>query len=256
MGFIRSLRSAISFTLLALVLSTHVLADKITVATSEYAPFTTSDGKHGGFVNRVIAEAFKRKGVEVEFKYLPWKRAVEMSTDGTYVGLSFSFENEERAKNFYFSNPLSEHKELLFHLKSTKVPEWDKITDLKDFKFAATRGYTYTKEFWSAAQSGALTVQETANDEQNFKKLAGSRVDLFPMDEITGWNLLATKLPTIKDTLTTDSKPIRVTKGFLCISKQAKNGEELIKLFNAGLDEMTADGTYNQYFNDLMSGEF
>jgi len=250
---VRRVVTACVMTMLAL---STVSAESIRVATTEYAPFTSEDSQFSGFVNRVIEEAFKREGVSVEFVYLPWKRAVEQAANGDYGALSFSFENEQRAKRFYFSDALSDHKELFFHLKSLEVPDWQTLEDLAEFSFGATRGYTYTEEFWEAARNETINVSVATSDEQNIRKLSAGRIDLFPMDEITGWNLINTNYPDLEDELTTHSKPLRSTNGFLCVSKQIENGMELITRFNAGLAEMKSDGTYDRYFDDLREGKY
>ncbi|WP_083938199.1 substrate-binding periplasmic protein [Algicola sagamiensis] len=238
------------------MLSMQVNAETIKISASEYAPFTTAKANHGGFVNRVIKEAFKRKGVTVEFVYYPWKRALEDGRAGKVAGVSFSFTNPERKKDFVFSDKVSDHREVLFHKKGKVIPEWANIEDLGAFKFGATRGYTYTKEFWAAAKAGKIKVSETPSDEQSFKKLAAGRIDLFPMDEITGWDLLKNKLSTIKETLTTHGKPLRSTTGHLILSKKAGNHADLLKKFNEGLAEIRKDGTYKKFEDDLFAGNF
>ena len=53
------------------------------------------------------------------------------------------------------------------------------LDDLKDYKFGATRGYTYTKEFWQAIESKRLKVDVTDNDMQNFKNFSLAELILF-----------------------------------------------------------------------------
>ena len=237
------------------LLACHSLAiDKVTVATTEYSPFTDSAAIHGGFVNRVIREAFARKGIAVEFKYLPWKRAVVMSTEAKYDALSFTFENAERELDFFFSDQLSDHSEVFFIKKGTNIPDWENLSDLSEYDFGATRAYTYTDEFSSLVKMGTLKATEVPDDLTNFKKLAAGRIDIFPMDEITGWSIVNKELPTLKHTLETLEKPLRATKGFLCFPRKAAQSEALLKIFNEGLETIKDDGTYQRFYNELLSG--
>lgn len=231
-------------------------AETITIATGEYSPFTVQDSKYGGFVNRVIKEAFSRQGVTVEFSYLPWKRALEETRSGKLAASSFWFFDQEREKEFIHSAPISEHRELLFHLSSISLPEWQNITDLSKFTFGATRGYTYTTEFWEGAKSGKLNVSEIVSDEQNFQKLIAGRVDVFPVDEVTGWQLINSKFPVAKEKIKTHTKPLRVTEGHLIFPKKNTDSMALVEKFNTALAEMRADGTYDKYFQELFAGEF
>ncbi|MGI0117603.1 substrate-binding periplasmic protein [Zooshikella sp. RANM57] len=230
-------------------------AEKLTIVATEYEPFTSSKAKYDGFVNRVIKSAFERKGYDVEFKYRPWKRALIEGHD-KFDGVSFSFTNKEREKEYLFSVPISEHREVLFHLKKTNIPEWNTLKDLKDFKFGLTRGYTYTDELWDLVNKKIINSDIIASDSSNFKKLAAGKIDIFPMDEITGWRVISSELPVAKDTLTIHSKPLRSTTGHLIISKKHKKSAELIKLFNEGVKELKESKTYDNYLNDLYKGIF
>jgi len=233
-----------------------VRAETIRIATTEYPPVTAEKSDHGGFVNRVIQEALSRQGYDVSFKYLPWKRALETGKKCKYDGVSFSFENAERAQDFAFSAVLSEHREVFFLNKSTQQPKWNALADLKGYKIGATRGYTYTEEFWQATEAKTLDIHLTSSDEQNFKKLGAKRIDLFPMDEITGWNLVNASLPVLKDALTTAEKPLRTTTGHLIFSKSCKMHPQHLEAFNAGLQTMKNDGTYNRFLDELFAGKF
>ncbi|RDH44526.1 substrate-binding periplasmic protein [Zooshikella ganghwensis] len=230
-------------------------AEKLTIVATEYEPFTSSKAKHDGFVNRVIKAAFEKKGYDVEFKYRPWKRALIEGHD-KFDGVSFSFTNKEREKEYLFSVPISEHREVLFHLKKTNIPDWKTLEELKDFKFALTRGYTYTDELWDLVDKKVINSDIIASDISNFKKLAAGKVDIFPMDEITGWRIVSSELPVAKDTLTIHNKPLRSTTGHLIISKKHKKSAELIKVFNEGVKELKGSKVYDDFLSNLYKGIF
>ena len=90
----------------------------IPVATLEYQPWTGKNLKFNGFVNHVIAEAFKGRGYAVRFTYLPSKRGITETKNGNYPALSYVYFSKDREKEFYLSDPISEEKIVFFHLKS------------------------------------------------------------------------------------------------------------------------------------------
>ena len=235
--------------------SMPVAADPpIVIATGEYVPWTTERSTHGGFVNRVIREAFSRKGISVEFRYLPWKRVYEESRAGNYQATSFWFDAGEYHEDFLFSQPISQHRELLFHLASKPLPQWKTIADLSAFSFGATRGYTYTQEFWSAIESGRIKAEVASNDESNLRKLLAGRIDVFPLDEVTAWRMLSDsrKFPAWnKDLLRADPVPLHETTGHLLFPIKGPQSMRLQHLFDAGLAEMKKDGTFNHYKDDM-----
>jgi polar amino acid transport system substrate-binding protein len=236
-----------------------VRAETVAIATGELPPWTSESAKYGGFVNRVIKAAFARKGLDVKFTYMPWKRAETETKVGRYDASAFWFASRASERDFVLSAPISNHKEVFFHLKSTPFPHWETLSDLRGLKLGATLGYTYTSEFWTMAQTGKLKVEVAARDVLNLKKVAVGRIDAFPVDEVTGWLLLSNTeyfLPGIKDLFTTGSRPLRATAGYLRFPRQQPRTPDLVAKFNAGLLELRNDGSYDRYFQDMISGVY
>lgn len=229
----------------------------ITISALEYSPWTGKDLKFNGFVNHVISEAFQRKGYSVKFTYLPWKRAVIKTKNGKYSALSYVYFSKDRAKEFYLSNPISVEKIVFFHLKSNPMKDWKTLDDLKDYKFGATRGYTYTKEFWKAAESKRLKVDVIDSDKQNFKKLFVGRIDIFPSGLVNGYSILQKEFHDSKSHLLTyPPKPLSKTTGHLAFTRSRKNSENLRQIFNQGLAELKEEGLYDQFLLDLLAGKY
>ena len=229
----------------------------ITVSTLEYHPWTGKNLKNNGFVNHVITEAFKRRGFTVRYAYLPWKRAVLETKNGSYAALSYVYYSKDREKEFYLSDPISEEKIVLFHLKSNPIKAWTNLVDLSDYKFGATRGYTYTKKFWDLANTRRLMVDVTNSDIQNFKKLLAGRIDIFPSGLVNGKSLLKKEFnPGVPPLLSFHPKPLSKTTGHLAFTKSRKNSESLLRIFNQGLAQLKKEGLFNKFRDDLLAGEY
>jgi polar amino acid transport system substrate-binding protein len=229
----------------------------ITIATLEYAPWTGKNLKSNGFVNHVISEAFQRRGYTVKFTYLPWKRAVTETKNGQYSALSYAYWSKDREKEFFLSDPISEEKIVLFHLKSNPIKDWKTLDDLKNYKFGATRGYTYTVEFWKAAESKRLKVDVTNTDKQNFKKLLAGRIDIFPSGLVNGNSILQKEFDASKSHLLSfHPKPLSKTTGHLAFTKSRKNSESLLRIFNQGLAKLKQEGLFDKFMDDLLAGKY
>jgi len=232
-------------------------AETITIATLEYHPWTGKNLKFNGFVNHVITEAFQRKGYSVEFSYLPWKRGVIETKNGEYSALSYVYWSKDREQEFYLSDPISEEKIVLFHLKSNPIKDWQTLDDLKNYKFGATRGYTYTKEFWQAAESKRIHVDITDSDKQNFQKLFVGRIDIFPSGLVNGYSFLQKEFDASKSHLISyHPKPLSQTTGHLAFTRSRKSSENLRLIFNQGLAELKQEGLYNLFVVDLLAGKY
>ena len=232
-------------------------AEIITISTLEYAPWTGKNLKNNGFVNHVITAAFQRKGYAVKYTYLPWKRAVTETKSGQYSALSYVYWSKDRQKEFYLSDPISEEKIVFFHLKSNPIKDWNTLEDLKNYKIGATRGYTYTKEFWDAANSKRLMVDVTNSDIQNFKKLLSGRIDIFPSGLVNGRSILEKEFnPGVPPLLSFHSKPLSKTTGHLAFTKSRNNSESLLRTFNLGLAQLKKEGLFNKFRDDLLAGKY
>jgi polar amino acid transport system substrate-binding protein len=229
----------------------------ITISTLEYHPWTGKNLKFNGFVNHVITEAFQRSGYTVKYTYLPWNRGVKETKSGIYPALSYVYFSKDREKEFYLSDPISEEKIVFFHLKSNPIKDWKTFDDLKNYKIGATRGYTYTKEFWKAAELKRLKVELTDNDIQNFKKLFAGRIDIFPSGRVNGYMILQKEFEIGKsDLLTFHPKPLSNTTGRLAFTRSRKDSENLLRIFNQGLAKLRKEGLYDKLLDDLLTGKY
>ncbi|MDX1453338.1 MAG: transporter substrate-binding domain-containing protein [Oleiphilaceae bacterium] len=231
--------------------------EAITISTGDYPPFVSKDLKHNGYVSHVISEAFARKNVHVEFKYMPWKRAYEEAKQGDYDATSFWYDSEERRQHFYYSDPVNHEKTVFFYRKANPLKDWSSLSDLKNYKIGATNGYTYTEEFWAMAESKELMVYPKPHDLTNMKKLVGGRIDLFPAGIVLGSTLLYENFdPAIVHTVDYHSKPLTEATGYLLFPKASKNSERLLKLFNAGLKQLEESGRLEKMYDDLITGRY
>ncbi|MEC9062700.1 MAG: transporter substrate-binding domain-containing protein, partial [Pseudomonadota bacterium] len=80
---------------------------KLRIATTEYAPYTSTDMQHDGYINHIIADAFLETGVIVEFVSLPWEEALEATLKGEYDAISYGNFVRARESEFFHSNPIS-----------------------------------------------------------------------------------------------------------------------------------------------------
>lgn len=251
-------KSIIGICLLTAATQIATAGPTIHITAGEFAPWSSKALKHNGFTNHVISEAFKLEGHEVEFVFYPWKRAYESAKSGEeFQATSYWYPSEERSKYFYYSEPLQEDAVVFFHLKSTPLGEWNTLDDLKGKRIGATAGYTYTAEFWDAAKSKRLDIQEASSDELNFKKLLKGRIDLFPTGPLVGQKLLQEEFGAdVTEKVTYNPKPLVAPTGHLLISKEVENAEALVATFNRGLAKLRKSGRYAQFQEDLIAGKY
>lgn len=246
------------FCLMLLCLSVSVQAKTVLISTGEFTPYCSSAIREKGFVSHVISTAFSRQGYDVEFDFYPWKRAIKQSLSGSYDATSWWAYNEDRAKEFLYSDALLEVSVHFFFLKTRNGDfDWKTVDDLDGFRIGVTRGY-YLSEEMEAYMKTDRAIFETVNDDKmNFKRLLKGRIDLFPMNSVAGVELLRSQFaPSIIHQVEYHSRAISIRPGYLLFPKNNKDSEELHKAFNKGLKEIKEDGTYEKMYDDLLTGYY
>jgi len=230
----------------------------IRVTSGEYPPWTSENLKKKGFTNHVIREAFALEGYKVTFTFYPWKRAYEAAKNGKkYQATSYWYPSEERAEDFYYSDPLQTDQTVFFYLDDNPLPDWTTLEDLKGVRIGATREYTYTEEFWGAHKSGELDIQVANSDVLNFNKLIKGRIDTFPTADLVGQKLLREEFPAeVASSVTFHPKPLVASTGHLLISQSAENAEDLLAKFNRGRAKLKKSGRYDEFLQDLIEGRY
>lgn len=257
MQTVKTLRSVILLYLLIWLQSASA-EETIRITTGEFAPWTSATLNHNGFTNHIISEAFKLEGYDVEYKFFPWVRAFESAKSGErFHATSYWYPSDERAKDFHYSDPIQTDATVFFHLKDNPPPEWETLDDLKGRRFGATTGFTYTSEFWDAAKSKRLDIQEANSEELNFKKLLKGRIDLFPSGPLVGQKILQEAFGLrAAATVTYHSKPMVAPTGHLLVSRKIANAEELVTIFNRGLAKLKKSGRYTLFQTELINGKY
>ena len=231
--------------------------DKVIIATGEYTPFVSAALKHNGYVSHIIKKAFSFEGIDVEFRYLPWKRSYESTKAGDYDATSFWYESDERKKEFYYSDIVTHEKTVFFYRKDNPLKQWTTLSDLKGLSVGATIGYTYTKEFWDAATQGVFNLSKTSKDIGNMKKLVAGRIDIFPAGMVQGSTLLNKNFaPGIVSTIDFSETPLVSTTGHLLFPKSKESSKKLLAVFNKGLAKLKKSGELETMYNSLITGGY
>ncbi|MGM0501755.1 MAG: hypothetical protein ACQERJ_04445, partial [Bacillota bacterium] len=73
------------FLLITLIIfnySSKVIANnkqqEINISTGKWLPWAGENIKDNGFVLKIVREAFKLEGYQVNYEFMPWKRAIEL----------------------------------------------------------------------------------------------------------------------------------------------------------------------------------
>jgi len=201
-----------------------------------------------GLLIFLLPKPLKLKGIDVKYKYFPWKRAYETTAKGvSAIGTLLWFKNSEREKVFYFSDPVLVDKEVFFHLKGLNF-KWKNFSDLRKYKVGASRGYAHV----TILQNAKVKIDIANNDETNFKKLLRGRIDIFPCSLLTGYYIINKNYNRAKAALfTNDSKALDQGDMFVMFSRKNPESKKILKIFNKGLKIIKKNGVYDNIMNKV-----
>ncbi len=245
--------------LLSLAFTINVYAtDSITIASGQSGVGWSEYAKHNGYMIHLTTEAFAAVGIKVNLIFLPWKRAFNDTRNVHVDATCCWFFVEDRAKLFYYSDPIFEETMVFFHLKSFRF-DWKDMDDLAGVTSGGNIGFHYGDDFQKAEQEGKIKVERTKNDESNLKKLLSGRIDVHPVAVIAAYGHFR-KLFTQNeiDLFTFHPRPILTKKLHLLISKKMNPGRAdfLISAFNQGLKKIKTSGKYEEIARKAESGYY
>ena len=215
-------------------------ANTIKISTGHWPPYLSEDLPGGGFVSQIIRESFESEGVDVEFAFLPWSRALAMTKSGKYQASAIWSCTESRSRDFLFSSPLLPYQYVFYH-RAAEAFDWEALVELKGKKVGLTQDYSYGETLSDVIESGLVDADVTTSDAANFKKLLLGRIDLFPMDPVVGEAMIRNQFTSQAYQLTFHPKPLR--KAFYHVLFNAESAG-LRQAFNDGLVTLRNNGRY------------
>ncbi|MCP4352251.1 MAG: amino acid ABC transporter substrate-binding protein [Desulfobacterales bacterium] len=234
------MKKTVVFALMIFLISSHASADKITLATGEWTPYTSKKLEGYGFITEIVSEVFKETGVETEYKFYPWRRCYHLVKSGKIWGAFPYTYTEERANEVLFSDSVGESKTVFFYYKKKKDYAYDTLDNLKPFKLGGIVGYFYEEAFKKAG----LQVDYAPDEISAINKLAAGRMELLPLNELVGWYYIGKRFPAKVNDFGRLEKAYSTDELKVIVSKQYPNSSNLLKQFNKHLNNVKTGDRY------------
>jgi len=217
--------------------------ETVRLAIGEWAPYTSEKNVKGKFLEHVVTEAFKLEGIDVIYKYFPWKRSYIQVQNGEFDG-TFPWNKTKERKGEFYIHKLSLYKDeaVYYHLKNNAF-NWNTIDDLKQYNVGVTIGYKHEKLY----KEKGITVEPVASEELNFKKILVGRIDVYRTSKIVGYETI-NRLFSFEDAARFTHHPTVIEEDdyFILFSKNTPNGKHFALRFDSGLKQLKASGAYDK----------
>lgn len=228
---------------LTLFASSPAFAEKIVLATGEWPPFIGQNLPGKGLHSEIITKIATKMGYEVEFQFMNWKRAYELTKQGKYLAsFTWSDTTDRRGEMLYPENELSLSKEVGFYKKS-KYPNGLDVSSFDDIKAQGLKpvgvaSYWYEKEYKDKGIKAHIV-----NDANLLWKLVDSgRADICVENVDVGNATIKSVLGEGKEAEFGITAPLKTQKMYLIFSKKHPKSEEIIKKYDAAVKQLKEAG--------------
>ncbi|MGS0536346.1 substrate-binding periplasmic protein [Pseudoalteromonas sp. SaAl2] len=227
----------------------------INISAGEWPPFLSESLPHQGAVAHLIRDIYAEAGMQVNFTFLPWGRAYHDTNNGKYDATAVWMHSKERENAYYYSDAVLNERFVFFYQQKNHF-DWQSIADLKGLIIGGGLSYSYGAAFDQAIENGVFALSRVGTTEQNFRRLAIGRIDVFAEEISVGYHTLNSQAPELIKDITHHSKPLLINTSFLLFPNKVEQSEKLLQIFNLHLAQFKQDGRYQAYFKGLEQGDY
>lgn len=119
-------------------------ADVITVAADEWMPFTGNEKDQNGYMIEIAKAVFEKQGHSIQFKNVPWSRAVAEAEKGTYTAIAGAYVSD--APTFAFPKEEQGLGVDAFYTVSSSTWKFTSYDSLSSVTLGVIQDYSYGDE--------------------------------------------------------------------------------------------------------------
>ncbi|MFZ5569783.1 MAG: substrate-binding periplasmic protein [Thermodesulfobacteriota bacterium] len=240
-------RVAVGILLLSLCLGVPVPdghADQIVIVSDDWCPINCDPGTQApGFMVEFAKIIFAKAGHSVEYKQVPWTRAVMEARKGNYHGIIGAYRGD--APDFIFpENEQAVIGNSFFVLRDstwtyTGLPSLDRV------KIGLILGYDYGEEIdqYTQKNKDSTKVQMNSGEkalEKNIKKLLAGRIDAV-LENNYVFEYKASRM-NIMDKIKPAGVAVQPDKAYIAFSPAHHKSKEYAEILSRGMEEIRASG--------------
>ncbi|GLT16922.1 hypothetical protein GCM10007938_06990 [Vibrio zhanjiangensis] len=164
------------YSLLLLLLPAVCSAQTVTIGADEWFPMNGEpNSATPGFMIEIADKALTVSGMSLDYKIVPWERAIFMAREGKIdciVGAS-----SEEVPDFVFGKEEYARDHMTFYVNNGDSWKFDNVESLNGKKIGIISGYGYSEIIDDWLESNGQAMAGNNALEKNIKKLQSKRID-------------------------------------------------------------------------------
>lgn len=226
--------------------------EKIIIASDPWPPYVgKEDGELGSMVE-IALKAFEKVGIEVEYKNLPWDRAIQEVRSGNINGIIASVYDVEDLIVGEYSVGISGVS--LFVKKGNEF-EFESIDSLKDIRLAGMMNYSYgygiemlLQEATENKNPNVTVVQGDNPIKSMVEMLANDRIDVMPEDRDVFFRIV-NDLGLNSEDYSEIELPDSYDESYISFSPNIEESSEYAMKLDEGINIIRTSGELQQILN-------
>jgi polar amino acid transport system substrate-binding protein len=212
------------------------------VTGDNYAPFTGKDLPQQGMFTEIVDVIFKRIGYDPKIRFMDWQNGFDMTYQRGVFAATFPYlKNEERERQFYYSEPIFETMIFAYH-DNQSPHRYSHEEDLKGRSVCRPQGY-YTHDLDRLLEADIIDLIRPDDIDDCFDMLVAGEVDFVSVNEMTGNQQVVEQ--DLQGRVEPSDKIMSIEGLHVIFPKSTSNGRVLQYQFNQELDKMRASGELN-----------
>ncbi|QFU22981.1 transporter substrate-binding domain-containing protein [Shewanella eurypsychrophilus] len=218
----------------------------VSIRSDEWFPMNAAPGATpAGYMIDFANEIFTAAGHQIEYKMMPWERAVDQVREGNFDCVIGAYTDD--APDFIFPKESWGTDVSSFYVKAGDSWRFDGDASLKGKKIGIISGYSYGDKIDSLIESKHASFKAaTGNDalEKNFKKLNAGRLDIVIESQAVG----AAKVSEmgLSENIVSGGEDGNPTPLFIACSPNKASSQEYIDIVDKGTKQLRESGKLQQ----------
>lgn len=224
-------------------ISQSAFADVISIRADDWCSYNCEPkSKDPGYLIEIAKYIFESKGHTIEYKTMPWARAISETRRGEYIAIVGAYTDD--APDFIFTTPLGSST-MRFYGKKGHQWQYNGISSLKSIRIGVIRSYSYGEEMdqYIKGKDKTNDVQIVSTEhglEQNIQKLLLGRIHVFAENEMVFQYQIKQKGYSINKFQ--DAGFISRDDVYIAFSPNSTKSSIYVEILNSGIKELRSSG--------------
>lgn len=216
-------------------------ATTLQVTGSLWSPYIDGDLPEGGLATDIVRTGLKRAGYDMQANVETWTRAYQGVAVGVYDVVVAVWQTRARSEDLVFSDPYLLN-DIVFLTRADLVVDYQDLADLIGYRIGVERDFAYEESFDSDPN-----LTRVVNDHliQNLLLLRQGRIDMLVGDKWSILHQISEFMPADVGSFRMLPKPLIRRALRMGVSRHNAQAEEIVHRFDAAIEAMREDGTYN-----------